>query len=89
MVVAIGFAESLSAPEVACSLVDAGFKVIAFLKGRRAALCHSHHAAIFEIAAPEKDCAAALRELAAVLDSQDADPWCNQCCFCSTTRRCG
>ena len=74
VVVAIGFAESLSAPEVAWSLVDAGFKVIAFSrKGRRAALRHSHHAAIFEIAAPEKDCAAALRELAAVLDSRHAE----------------
>ena len=30
VVVAIGFAEALSAPEVTWSLVDAGFKVIAF-----------------------------------------------------------
>ncbi len=74
VIVAIGFAESLSAPEVAWSLVDAGFKVIAFSrKGRRAALRHSRHAAIFEIAAPEKDYAAALEELAAVLDSQHAE----------------
>jgi hypothetical protein len=74
VVVAIGFAESLSAPEVAWSLVDAGFNVIAFSrKGGRSALRHSHHAAIFEITAPEKDWAAALRELAAVLDSQHAE----------------
>jgi len=61
------------APEVAWSLVDAGFKVIAFSRrGRRGALHHSHHVAILDIAAPEKDCAAALEELAAVLDSQHA-----------------
>ena len=64
VVVAIGFAEALSAPEVTWSLADAGFKVIAFSrKGRRGALRHSHHVAIFEITAPEKDCAAALAEL--------------------------
>jgi hypothetical protein len=74
VVVAIGFAEALSAPEVTWSLADAGFKVIAFSrKGRRGALRHSHHVAIFEITAPEKDCAAALEELAAVLDSQHAE----------------
>jgi hypothetical protein len=50
VVVAIGFAEALSAPEVIWSLVDAGFKVIAFSrKGRRAALRQSHHVAIFEL----------------------------------------
>src|SRR5262249_22524517 len=74
VVVAIGFAEASSAPEVTWSLVDAGFKVIAFSRrGRRGALRHSHHVAIFEITAPEKDCAAALEELAAVLDSQHAE----------------
>ena len=74
VVVAIGFAEAMSAPEVAWSLVDAGFKVIAFSrKGRRAALRHSHHAAIFEIAAPGEDYAAALRELAAVPTSERAE----------------
>jgi hypothetical protein len=49
---------------------DAGFKVIAFSrKGRRAALRHNHRAALFEIAAPEENCDAALRELAAMLDA--------------------
>ena len=39
VVVTIGFAEALSAPEVTWSLVDAGFKVIAFSRrGRRGAL---------------------------------------------------
>jgi hypothetical protein len=70
VVVVIGFAEALAAPEVTWSLVDAGFAVIAFSrKGRCAALRHSLHATVFEITAPEKDCAAALSELAAVLDS--------------------
>ncbi len=69
VVVAIGFAESLSAPEVAWSLVDAGFKVIAFSrKGRKAALRHSHHVTLFEITAPEQDCVAALKELSSALD---------------------
>ncbi|MGE3230611.1 MAG: hypothetical protein AB7J30_14360 [Hyphomicrobium sp.] len=66
--VVIGFAEALSAPEVAWSLLDAGFRVRAFArKGRHAALRHSRHVAVFEITAPEEDTAAALRELAAGL----------------------
>jgi hypothetical protein len=74
VMVAIGFAEALSAPEVTWSLVDAGFKVIAFSRrGRSVALRHSNHARIFEIVPPEKDYAAALSELAAVLDSQPAE----------------
>lgn len=69
--VAIGFAEALSAPETAWSLAEAGFEVIAFSrKGRRTALRHSRYVTVFEITAPESDCAAALRELAALLNSQ-------------------
>ncbi len=69
MVVAIGFAEALSAPEVAWSLVDAGFRVVAFArKGQKAALRHSHHVETMEITPPEKDCTAALADLAGVLD---------------------
>jgi hypothetical protein len=71
VLVVIGFAEALSAPEVAWSLVDAGFSVIAFSrKGRRAALRHSRHAKVFDITAPEDDLAAALYELAAVIDAR-------------------
>jgi len=74
VVVAIGFAEALSAPEVTWSLADAGYTVISFSrKGRRAALRHSHHTSIFEITAPEQDYPAALRELAGVLDLQHAE----------------
>ena len=73
--VAIGFAEALSAPETAWSLADAGFEVIAFSrKGRRPALRHSRYVTVFEITAPESDCAAALGELAALLDSQQGEP---------------
>ena len=70
VLVVVGFAEALSAPEVVWSLVDSGYKVIAFSrKGRHAALRHSRHVTIHEITAPEKDCAAALTELAAFLES--------------------
>jgi predicted ATP-grasp superfamily ATP-dependent carboligase len=62
--VVIGFAESLSAPEVAWSLVDHGFKVMAFTrKGRRAALWHSRHVRLFEITAPEQDLAQSAEDL--------------------------
>ncbi len=54
----IGFAESLSAPEVAWSLVDAGFEVIAFCRhGRKSGLRASRRVRCFEIPAPERDIA--------------------------------
>jgi hypothetical protein len=66
--VVIGFAEALSAPEVAWSLVDAGFEILAIARrGRRAALRHSAHVVIREITAPEVDVSAATRELGEVL----------------------
>jgi hypothetical protein len=65
VLVVVGFAEALSAPEVVWSLVDAGFTVVAFSRrGRRPALRHSRHVELFEIAAPEIDHAASRRELA-------------------------
>ena len=68
--VCIGFAEALSAPEVAWSLVDAGYQVTAFARrGRQFPLRHSKHVRIVEITPPEVDCKAALSELAAVLTS--------------------
>jgi hypothetical protein len=52
--VAIGFAEALSGPEVAWSLVDAGFEVVAFTRsGRRAPLQRSRLVRVYEITAPE------------------------------------
>jgi len=68
VLVAIGFAEALSAPEVLWSLIDAGFKVIAFSRrGHRAAIRHSRHVTIHEITPPEQDWAAALSDVAGVL----------------------
>src|SRR5262249_33236505 len=69
ILVVVGFAEALSAPEVVWSLVDSGYKVIAFSrKDRHTALRHSRLVTIHEMTAPEKDCAAALTELASFLE---------------------
>lgn len=62
--VIIGFAEALSAPEVAWSLVDHGFEVIAFARrGRRAALRHSRYVRTFEVTPPEEDLSQAAEDL--------------------------
>jgi predicted ATP-grasp superfamily ATP-dependent carboligase len=67
--VLIGFGEALSSPEVAWSLVDSGFRVAAFSrKGRKPALQRSRYVTVFEITAPETECAAALADLANVLN---------------------
>ena len=69
-VVCIGFAEAMSAPEVAWSLVDAGFQVVAFRRrGRRSALCHSRYVTTVEITAPEVDCESTGAELSDFLNS--------------------
>src|SRR5258708_31924956 len=66
--VLIGFAEAMSAPEVAWSLVDSGFRVIAFArKGRASALRHSRHIVCHEICAPESDVQASLSDFNALL----------------------
>lgn len=71
ILVAVGFAEALSAPEVVWSLVDAGFNVTAFSRrGRRASLRHSKYVTVHEITAPEADAAASAGELAALLGSR-------------------
>jgi len=62
--VCIGFAEALSAPEAAWSLVDAGFAVTAFARrGRHSALRHSAHVEVVEVTPPELDAEAALAAL--------------------------
>lgn len=69
----IGFAEALSAPEVAWSLVDAGFHVIAFArKGRRSALRHSRYVRCHEICSPEADLQQSLSELRELMASLPA-----------------
>jgi predicted ATP-grasp superfamily ATP-dependent carboligase len=68
----IGFAEALSAPEVSWSLLDDGFRVVAFCrKGRRSALLHSRYTSVHEVCAPEvnlEQCAADLENLISSLD---------------------
>src|ERR1043166_1037545 len=73
----IGFTEALSSPEVAWSLVDAGFHVTAFSrKGRRSALRHSRYVTVFDITAPELDSSASLADLHSILSSNDASGPC-------------
>jgi hypothetical protein len=61
--VCIGFGEALSAPEVAWSLIDGGFEVIAITRrGRHSALRHSSRVTVREVTPPEIDCEAALDE---------------------------
>lgn len=75
--VLIGFAEALAAPEVVWSLVDRGYKVIAFARrGRRSALRSSRHVSIREITAPEDDCAGALRDLSDLLEAINREARC-------------
>src|SRR5882672_3900135 len=63
----------MSAPEVLWSLVDAGFRVVAFgRKGRASALRQSHHVVVHEITAPDRDLPGALSDLKALMVSLDA-----------------
>jgi hypothetical protein len=73
----IGFAEALSSPEVAWSLVDADFTVAAFSrKGRKSALQQSRYVTVFEIAAPETDSDRAAIDLANLLRDCRSDELC-------------
>ena len=68
--VVIVFAEALSAPEVAWSLLDAGFNVTSIARRRRgSALRHSRKVVCQEICPPEQDIARALRDMLSVMDS--------------------
>ena len=68
--VVTAFAEALSAPEVAWSLLDAGFNVTSIARrGRGSALRHSRKVVCHEICPPEQDIAQALRDMASVLNS--------------------
>lgn len=60
----------MAAPEVLWSLVDAGFRVVAFARrGRASALRHSRHVRCCEISSPESDLQASLSELNSLLGS--------------------
>jgi hypothetical protein len=65
--VLVGFAGALAAPEVVWSLVDRGYKVVAFArKGQRAALRHSRYVTCHEITPPEVDANRALSEVSSL-----------------------
>jgi len=71
--VLVGFAEALSAPEAVWSLVDAGFRVVAFARrGRTSALRFSRHVDCREICAPETDLQTSIAELHALMASLGA-----------------
>jgi hypothetical protein len=67
--VVVGFAEALAAPEAVWSLVDAGFRVVAFSRrGRRSVLRVSRHVRVVEVTPPEQDAAAAQAEVREALE---------------------
>ena len=66
--VLIGFADALSAPEVAWSLSDAGFRVVAFgRRGTRPALRHSRFVEMSYISDPALSASRTLSDLARVI----------------------
>jgi predicted ATP-grasp superfamily ATP-dependent carboligase len=72
--VLVGFAEAMAAPEVVWSLVDAGFRVIAFArKGRASALRFSRHVVCHEVCPPERNLQACLSDLQSLLKSLGAE----------------
>jgi hypothetical protein len=72
--VLVGFAEAMSAPEVVWSLVDAGFRVVAFArKGRASALRYSQHVVCHEVRAPELDLQASLSDVRSLLISLSSE----------------
>jgi predicted ATP-grasp superfamily ATP-dependent carboligase len=73
--VLLGFAEALSAPEVAWSLVDAGFRVLAFgRQGRLAALRQSRYLRVIDVTPPEVSHAAALADISRILRDHSNAP---------------
>ena len=70
--VLVGFAEAMAAPEVVWSLVDGGFRVIAFArKGRASAMRYSRYVECHEICPPEVDLQTSLADLQSLLASMD------------------
>jgi hypothetical protein len=72
--VIIGFADALSAPEVAFSLLDAGFRVAAFMRrnSRPPALRRCRDIEIIEVSAPEDDPQQAVSDLNSFYKSSGA-----------------
>ena len=77
-VVVILFAEALAAPEVAWSLVDAGFRVVSVCRsGRRSALRHSRYVVCHDVCQPEVDLQRTLEEVRELLSAEqvsNSDP---------------
>lgn len=68
----MGFADALSAPEAAASLLGAGYRVVSFARrGKAVALRRMRSVKIVEVTAPEQDLAACLAELAALARAHD------------------
>ena len=68
----IGFADALAAPEVAASLLAAGYEVAAFARrGRKVSLRALRGVELIELTAPEQDLAACEAELAGLAASYD------------------
>lgn len=72
VLVCIAFSEALAAPEVAWSLIDAGFEVVVIARrGRHSALRHSSRVAVHEVTPPELDSEAALADMERWLASRN------------------
>ena len=73
-IVLAGFAGALSAPEVAWSLIDAGFKPVFFgRRGRAEPVRHSRYVSVREITAPEENVEVAMSDLSKVIAECDED----------------
>lgn len=64
----IGFADALSAPEVAFSLLDAGFRVVAFFRrnSKRPALRKCNAVELVEVTPPEEDAERTVADLSGI-----------------------
>ncbi len=72
--VLVGFADALAAVESAWSLRDSGFQVVAVAKpGTGRALRAVRGVSVLEVAAPERDASACLRDIARVVDEVRPD----------------
>jgi hypothetical protein len=70
--VLIGFADALAAPEVAASLLGAGYRVVSFARrGRAVTLRRMSGVEIVEVSPPEEDFAACAKEVASVAAAHD------------------
>lgn len=72
--VLIGFGEALSAPEVAWNLLDAGFRVAAFIRrGRRVPIRHLRNVRLIEVTAPEDHAYETVDQLCNAAEALGAD----------------